>query len=307
MTKLRDVIIIGSGIAGTAAALHASQAGLNVLALSKPNDPGYWTRVKYLHHFPGLQDNTSGHDLIKRTREQAERFGAAFQDLEVKDITITEKHTYQIISTDTEPYEAPAVILASGVSKDEHFLVGERELVGKGVFYSVPIDAPFLKHSSVVIIGKSEEAALATLDLARFADKIFFVIPSSKLDISEPIFRELETNRKIEMFFSSSIKKINGTDEVDSVLVLCSGTEREIKARAAFIYTYNLLPCSNFAKNVLETDKDSGRVLVNADFSTSRPGIFACGEILTGELQNPVITTAQGIIAAMNVEKFLSS
>jgi thioredoxin reductase (NADPH) len=202
-----------------------------------------------------------------------------------------------------ESFEAPAVIIATGVSKDEHFLAGERELVGRGVFYSALNEAPSLKHGTVVIVGKSEETAIAVLHLTKFADKIFFVIPGSKLDVSENLLRMLEAERKIEPLFSSSIKKINGEEELHSVTVLSAGTEREIKAKAAFIYTYPLKPCSQVLKDAVETDKESGRILVNPEFSTSRPGIFACGDVLAGELQHPSISTAQGIVAAISAEK----
>lgn len=305
MAKQRDVIVIGAGISGASAALQATHVGLDVIALSKPNDPGYWARVKRFPQFPGVAENTTGSNLIGQIRKQAELFGAVFHDFEVTSIKPTETRTFQVTQGNGDFYEAPVVIIASGVSKDEHFLAGERELVGKGVFYSVANDAPALKHQSSAIIGKSEEAVRAILYLAKFAEKIFFIIPSSKLDIPEPIFKELEANRRIELLFSSSIKKLNGNEELHSITILSAGTERELKTRSAFIYTYNLKPCTQFAKDVVEIDKESERILVNSEYSASKPGIFACGDVLAGELQNPTVSVAQGIIAAINAEKFL--
>lgn len=307
MNKLRDVVVIGAGLSGVSAALKAAQAGLKVIALSKPNDPGYWARTGKLTHLPGAAENTNGRNFLERARKQAESFTAAFQELLVTTITQTTTNTYIVSGTNGDAYEAPVVIIASGVSKDEHFLAGEREFVGKGVFYSAKNDAPLLKHQSATIIGRSEEAALAAGYLSKFAEKIYFVIPSSKLDISEKLLHELEANKKIELIFSSSIKKLNGTEDLHSITILNAGNERELKSKAAFIYTYGLKPCSDFAKELVKVEKNSGRILVNSEFSTSKPGIFACGDVLAGELQNPIVSEAQGIIAAINAENLLSA
>lgn len=306
MTRQRDIIIIGAGIAGSAAALKAASVGLNTMVLTKPNDPGYWARVKKISHIPGVSDGTTGRDLINNIKKQAEGFGAVFHDFEVTSVKPADARSFKIVGGNGDFYEAPVVIIATGVSKDEHFLAGERELVGKGVFYSVQNDAPGLKHQSVTVIGKSLEAANAVLYLSKFAEKIYFVIPSSKLDVPEKLSKDLEANNKIELLFSSSIKKLNGTDELHSIAVLCAGSERELRSKSAFIYTYNLTTCTQFAKDLVDLDKESGRILVNSEFSASKPGVFACGDVLAGSLQNPAITQAQGIIAAINAEKYLN-
>lgn len=307
MTKQRDIIVIGAGISGASATLKAAQAGLNVLCLTKPGDPGYWARVSKMHHIPGIEENINGEQFISHIKKRSETFGAVFHDYRVTKITQTETRTFKISGENGEDYETASVIIATGVSKDEHFLAGERELVGKGVYYSVQNEAPLLKHQSATVVGKTEEAAGAVLYLSKFSEKIHFVIPGSKLDIPEKISKELEANKKIEMHFSSSIKKLNGTDSLYSIAILSAGSEMEIKSRAAFIYTYSLTPCTEFAKETIELDKNSGRVLVNPDFATSKTGIFACGDVLAGILQNPAVSAAQGVIAAINAEGFLNS
>lgn len=301
----RDIIIIGAGLSGSSAALEASRAGFDVLVFSKPGDPGYWARANKIPYYPGLAENISGMDLINHTKKQAENCGAVFHDFLTKEIVETSNHTFQIKGVNSEVFDAPVVIIASGVSKDEHFLAGEKEMVGRGVYYSVYNEAPSLKHQSSAIIGKSEEAGRAALYLSRYTEKIYFVVPSSKLDASEHLVRELESNKKIELLLSSSIKKLNGENELYSITILNAGNERELKTRSVFIYTYNLVPVSDFAKNVIKTDPDTGRIMINSDFSTSVRGLFACGDVLTGTLQNPSVSIAQGIIAAINAEKLL--
>lgn len=307
MTRQRDIVIIGSGLAGASAACQAAHTGLNVIALSRPSDPGYWAKVRAIPQFPGMHEAKSGSEFIGSIKKQAELFGAVFQEMEVVSIKESEKHIFNISGNNGDYYEAPVVIIASGVHKDNHLLAGEKELAGKGVFYSAENDAPAAKHQSVTVVGKSEEAVNAALYLARFADKIFFVIPSSKLDAPEQAVRNLETNKKIELIFSSSVKKLSGEDELHSVTILSAGSERELKTRFAFIYTHTPTPATAFAKELIELDKESGRIPVNPDLSSSKRGVFACGDVLAGKLQNPAVSIAQGTIAAISAEKFLLS
>lgn len=305
MIKQRDLIIIGAGLSGTAAAIEAARVGINTMVMTKPNDPGYWSRVTKANHFPGPFGELSGNKYIALAKEKAEKLGVVFHEFNVEKIEPTNNNTYKIHGNNEEYYEAASVILASGVSKDEHFLSGEQELVGKGAFYSVENDAPTLKHQHAVIIGKTEKTVQAVQYLSKFSDKITFVIPSSKLNISESAYKELEANTKIEMLFSSSVKKLNGHEELYSATIFSAGVEREQKTHAVFIYTYNLKPCSHFVENLIEMDKESGRIKINSNFSTSRHGIFASGDLLIGSLQNPVVSIAQGTIAAINAKKYL--
>jgi thioredoxin reductase (NADPH) len=189
--------------------------------------------------------------------------------------------------------------------QESHIYQGEKELRGKGISHDAITDAPMCKRAAVAIVGKSQATAEAAIRLAQFAEKIYWVIPASKLEVPDNIGNELDKIKRIEYFYSSSLKKINGTNEVSSISFLSAGQEKMVSVKYVFLPPQPYKPVTDFLNGSgVQTNQD-GVIMVNENFETSVKGIFAVGNILCLKPQLNIVCAAQGAIAALNSENYL--
>lgn len=298
-----DVIVIGGGIGGATAATHTAQSGYKTLIIDKAIIAGATGSHNRVLVFPAFPEGINGVDLVKRLHRHAEVNGAEFRNGEVNETDLAGT-TKKVKTVDGATFESRSVILATGAMDHPQSIQGEKDLLGKGVCYSAILDAPIYKHQVVAVIGKSAEAVEEALYLSRYAEKIYLIIPSNKLELPDALQDRLHKTPRIEPMFSTSIKKINGSNEVSSVTVLSAGQEKDIHVKGVFLYTHKGHPISGFVKDSVKLS-ESGCVMVNESMTTSAPNVYACGDILCGTVQHPLIVSAQGVIAAMSLDKSL--
>ncbi len=299
-----DVIVIGGGIAGANAAIHTAQSGYKTLIIDKAIGAGATGSHSRVVVFPAFPEGINGVDLIKRLHRHAEINGAEFRNGEVNETELSGV-TKKIKTADGATFESRSVIIATGaMGHTQPPVQGENEFFGKGVCYSAILDAPNYKHQVVAVIGKSADAVEESLYLSRYAEKIYFIIPSNKLELPDALQDQLHKTPRIESMFSTSLKKINGSSEVSSITILSAGQEKDIHVKGVFLYTHKGHPISGFVKDGVKLS-ESGCVMVNDEMTTSAPNVYACGDILCGTVQHPLIVSAQGVIAAMSLDKSL--
>ena len=300
-----DVIIIGGGPAGSAASAFTSRSKWSTLVLDKSIDAGFLGSLGNVSYFPGFTESIRGRDLLERMRRQAEHEGSHFLSDLVTQLSGT-AGSFRIITQSGKGLEAKVVIIATGSADRTSYLAGEREFLGRGVSHDVLADGPAVAKRSVAVIGKNELAATEALTVARFADKIHFIIPSNRLEVPDELMKAIEKTRSIEMHFSASLKKINGGDHVNSITVFTGGQEKEIPVVGVFTYVHEYKPTTEFVKEFVEVS-EIGAIKVDENLATSTDGIFACGDVLCGRPQLPSISASQGLLAGMSVDGFLSS
>ncbi len=303
MSELYDVIVIGGGASGASAAAFTAGHGWNTLLVDKNIQDGYLGGLGNVCQFPGFPDGAVGAEIVERLRRQAENAGAKTRIAEATEINFEAEPRKVTIGGET--LEAQTIVLATGAAARTGYLPGEKEFMGRGVLHDAKIDGPCNAGSEIAIIGKSKLAADEALFLTKFAQKIHFVIPSNRLDADNKIFGLIQHDKKIELHFSTSLKTINGGDRVTSITVFTGGQEKEIQVSTVFTYMHEYQPMNQFIKNALQTAQN-GSVMVNEQFETSAPGVFACGDILCAKPQLPAISVAQGILTGMGVDHYLS-
>ena len=302
MAEFYDVIIIGGGAAGSSAASFTASRRLKTLLLDKGVEEGFLGGMGAVSHFPGIADATSGPELISRLRKQAEHSGGQIRTATVDGLDVqTNRHN---VKAGNETFEARTVILATGAAARTGYLSGERELLGRGVFHDAHTDGPAAQDKEVAVIGKSKLAAEEALLLSKYAQKIHFLVPSNRLDAEGKLFSQVQHDRRIELLFSTSIKTINGQDHVESITVFSGGQEKEIQVSTVFTYMHDYQPMNQFLKNVIQT-APNGAVMVNEQFETSVPGVFACGDVLCAKPQMPAISVAQGLLAGIGADQYM--
>jgi thioredoxin reductase (NADPH) len=299
-----DVIVIGGGASGSAAAAFTAGRGWNTCMADKNLLDGYLGSLGHVCQFPGFPEGIAGREIVERLRKQAEKAGAKVLTCEITEINAEEGKF--VAAGCGETLEARAAILATGAAARTGFLTGEKEFFGRGVFHDARTDGPCNSAGEIAVIGKSKLAAEEAIFLSKYADKIHFVIPSNRLDADSRIFGQVQHERKIELHFSTSIKTINGTDRVTSITVFTGGQEKEIPVSTVFTYMHEYQPMNQFIKNVVQTAQN-GSVMVGEQLETSVPGVFACGDILCAKPQMPAISVAQGILAGIGTDQYLIS
>ena len=300
-----DVIIIGGGPAGSAAAAFASRSRWGTLVIDKSIEAGFLGSLGNVSYFPGFPESIGGKDLLERMRRQAELVGTHFLSDSVTQLSGT-AGSFKVITQQGKGLEAKAIVLATGASDRTSYLHGERECLGKGVSHDVLADGPAVAKRTAAVIGKNELAAKEALALARFADRIHLIIPSNKVEAPDDILKKLEDTKSIETHFSTSLKKINGSEHVNSITVFTGGQEKEIDVVGVFTYVHEYMATTEFLKDFVEITQ-SGAVKVDEKLSTSVEGMFACGDVLCGKPQLPSIASSQGLLAGMSIDGFLSS
>ncbi len=304
MSELYDVIVIGGGAAGSSAAAYMARHGWKTLLIDKGVQEGYLGGMGHACSFPAFPDAVSGAEIVNRMHRQVEQAGGALKQSEATEISSDENVC--TVTAGEGTLKARAIVLATGAAARTGYLSGEKELFGSGVFHDARMDGPANAGSEIAVIGKSKFAAEEAIILSRYAQKVHFVIPSNRLDIDNRIFAQIENDQKIELHFSTSIKSINGHERVNSITVFTGGQEKEIAISTVFTYMHDYQPMNPFIKNAVQTAPNGG-VMVNEQLETSVGGVFACGDVLCAKPQLPAISVAQGLLAGMSADQYLTA
>jgi len=284
-----DVIIIGGGPAGVAAAIYSQRYKLKTLLITK-NTGGMVLDSHLIENYPGFT-KISGVELSKKFEEQIKQLNIEKIEAEIIDIdnnlTLTDKNNNK--------YETKNIILALGTEKRKLNVQGEEKFLGKGVSYCYTCDAPFFKDKTVAIVGGSDSAAKAALLLADYAKKVYIIYRKENLRC-EPHYLEKIKNKNIEILNNTEIKEIKGTNFVESVTL----TNSKLKLDGVFI-EIGTIPATNLAKKLnIELDENN-YIKVNNKQETNIKGVYAAGDITNQLLKQIITAAAQGAIAANSI------
>ncbi len=297
-----DVIIIGSGPAGMTAGIYAARREMKTLIIGKELG-GQLVWASEIENYPGF-DNISAFDLIDKMKEQALKFKVEIENDEVKKIEKTPEGSF-ILYTNKKSFSAKTVIIAMGLSPRRLAVPGETELSGKGVSYCANCDGPFFRNKKVVVIGGGNSALDAAEVLSKIASQVYLVHRNDKFRAFDVLLKEVKEKENIEIFTNSEIKKINGTEKVDSISLYNVKTkeEKEIEVDGVFIEVGRIASTDLVIDFVDRNEKN--QIIVNTKMETKTPGLFVAGDVCEGEFKQITIATGQGTIAALSAYQYL--
>jgi thioredoxin reductase (NADPH) len=302
-TSIYDVLVIGGGPAGATAALYTSRAGLKTLVIDKGLTAGALGVTSKIANYPGLTESISGAELLERMRSQARSFGTEFVNDKVIGVDLLSEE--KSIFGNHNSYIGRAVIIATGSMGRGTLVKGEQELLGKGVSYCATCDAAFFKEQEVLVAGKSDEAIEEALYLTRFASKVYFICPASELKAPQNLIDDLSENPKISLYKDAHLHEILGQSQVEAARIEVSNqAEQIIPVKGAFVYLQGGQPITDFLQGQLEIS-ETGCVIVNNEFQTAIPGVYAIGDVLCNHVKQVVIAAGEGAAAGMALEKFM--
>jgi len=298
-----DVLIIGGGPAGASAAIYTSRAGLKTLVIDKGLTAGALGMTAKIANYPGVPGEVSGADLLQQMRDQAKSFGAEFVSDKVIGVDLTSE--IKSVYANGGTYMGRAVIIATGSMGRGSRVKGEDELLGQGVSYCATCDAAFFRGQDVMVAGSSDEAVEEALYLTRFVNRVHFLCPTPALKAPQHLVDELIANPKVTLYKGASLQEISGSGKVESVRFTQRGQgEQVLPVSGAFVYLQGGKPVTDYLMGQLDTG-ENGCLVVDNEFRTAIPAVFAVGDLLCGHVKQAVVAAAEGAVAGMAVEKAL--
>ena len=300
--EVYDVIVIGGGPAGATAAIYTARADLSTLVIDKGVTAGALGLATRIANYPGVPGEIAGAELVIRMRDQAAAFGAEFINEKVLQVN-PEGDPKRVWAGNTE-YRARAIIIATGTMGRTNTIPGEEELVGRGVSYCATCDAAFFRDQDVAVVGSNDEAADEALTLARFAQQIHLFSPTPELQITPELEEKLRDHPKVTLHLGHRVREVIGENRVEGVKVGSGDEERTVPVSGVFIYLPGNRPVTDFLDGKLQKG-EKGCLMVDEDNQTSAPGVFAAGDVMCGHLRQATVSTAEGVAAAVAVDRYL--
>jgi thioredoxin reductase (NADPH) len=300
---LRDIIIIGGGLAGLTAGMYTKRAGLDTLLFEKMFTGGQAATTNLIENYPGFDDPISGPDFAMRIENHARKFGLEIQYDEIRELQL--EGPVKKVLTDNKVYEAKAVILAMGAEPRKLGLDKEEEFRGRGVSYCATCDGAFFRDKDVAVVGGGDTAAEDALFLAQYVNKVYLIHRRDTLRATKIIADRVLANEKIEKVWDSVVTGINGDDKVTGIEVenVKTRAKKEIKLDGIFI-AIGVIPNSELVQGKVEMN-ESNYILTDDSMRTNVPGVFAAGDIRQKPLLQLVTAAADGAIAAYSAQKYI--
>ena len=300
MAQMFDVIIIGSGPAGLAAALYLGRAGQKCVLLEKEFPGGYTAKIAEIENYPG-HEHISGFDLTQIMQKQAEKFGATVV-YPVEIVNMELKGELKRIHTRDDVFEAYAVLMAIGVGRKKLHVPGAKEFLGKGVSYCATCDGAFFKGRKLAVVGSDDEAAEEVLHLADLAEKVH-LIPHKNIEIIETLMTRMRSRKNVEIHPVSKISEIVGDELVTGLKLVQDGSDKLLPLEGVFI-AMGSTPISQLIQHAGGHADDRGCLVADKHQRMNIDGVFAAGDCTCGGMQ--IVTAAgEGAVAGMRAASFV--
>jgi thioredoxin reductase (NADPH) len=304
MNDLYDVVIIGAGPAGLAAAIYTGRARLSTLVLEKAIPGGQILLTDWVENYPGFPDGVVPFELMEKFKKQAEKFGARIETDEVKRLDKKDHH-WEVVGTGKH-YSARAVIIATGSSYRKLGLKNEAKLTGRGVSYCATCDGAFFRDKEVAVVGGGDNALTEALFLTKFCKKVILIHRRDEFRAERILQERALANPKIEILWDSVIEAIEGESRLEAVIVRNVGNGRKERIRLDGLFvSIGMDPATGFVKDLLELS-EWGEIKVNSLMATSQPGIFAAGDVTDACPRQMATAVGTGVRAALALEEYLN-
>lgn len=321
-----DLVIVGGGPAGLAAAVYGSSEGLSTVLLEREGPGGQAGESARIENYLGFPVGLSGADLARRALTQARRFGAEIL-VPAQASALTLNDPYRIVHLDdgTE-ISCRAIVIATGVSYRRLPVPGEEELAGSGLYYGASRgEAHSYRGENVVIVGSGNSAGQAAVYLAGFAETVNILVRSASLteSMSQYLIDQLASIDNVSIRFQTGVTGLEGEGHLRAVEIedLNDHGRTTLPAAAAFVFI-GQAPHTEWVADVLERD-EQGFIVTGSDCSapvgpgwfldrarlpleSSIPGVFVAGDVRRGSIKRVASAAGEGSVAVRFVHEHLA-
>ena len=301
-----QLLIIGSGPAGYTAAIYACRANLKAVVYEGIQPGGQLTTTTEIENFPGYPNGVQGQQMMDDFRAQAERFGA---DVRFGIVTKADfsQRPFKVQIDDEKWVEADAVIIATGATARYLGLESEEKFRGQGVSACATCDGFFYRGKDVAVVGGGDTACEEATYLASLCRKVYMIVRRNVFRASKAMQERVFNTPNIEVLWEHQTKEIIGNDMgvTGAVLRRNDGTETTISIDGFFL-AIGHHPNSDVFKEWIDTNEEGYIITEGKSTRTSRPGIFAAGDVQDPTYRQAINAAASGCRAAMDAEKYLA-
>ena len=325
---LFDLVVVGSGPAGLAAAVYGASEGLDTVSLDSVGTGGQAGASSRIENYAGFPNGISGDELTARTAIQAQRLGARLNSpCEVAGIKL-EEGFHAVVLADGSEVPTRAVIVASGARYRRLDVDGLERFEGTGVYYAATdLEVRLCEGRPVVVVGGGNSAGQAAIYLAQHGSHVMVAIRSDDLEVtmSRYLIERIEADPRIELLTTTEVRALAGDRYLETVTLehTATGARREVECRGLFCFI-GALPATGWLGGCVALD-DRGFVLTDRalprgvvaqprfshrepfPFETSVPGVFAVGDVRHGSLKRVAAAVGEGSSAVRSVHNYLAS
>jgi thioredoxin reductase (NADPH) len=297
-----ELLIIGAGPAGLAAAQYGARANLKTIVIEEMAAGGQSLLIDQLENYPGILEPVSGYDLAESMRVQAERFGAEFVSASVESVEKDGAHF--IVKAGEDRFAAEAVIIATGAKHRHLGVPGEETFAGRGVSYCATCDGPFFKGKKILVVGGGDAACDEAMYLAKLSSQVVMIHRRDRFRAQKSLASRVLENPNIKVLFNTVPVEIRGGKKVESVVLAdaVSGEKREEAFDAVFVF----IGSDPNTASVPQVAKDeSGSVVTDEKMATSVPGIFAAGDVRVSPFRQVITACSDGATAAHAASQYI--
>ncbi|MGE5444378.1 MAG: FAD-dependent oxidoreductase [Ignavibacteriales bacterium] len=326
--KMYDVVIIGAGPAGLAAAVYGASEGLRTLLIERRAPGGQAGTSSRIENYLGFPSGLSGSELTRRAISQAIRFGAEFlSPREVADIKLKDNYKILAFSDGTE-INTLSIIIATGVDYRQIEAKGTDNFTGAGIYYgAATTEAQACKDSDVYIVGGGNSAGQAAMYLSKFARQVYILIRKDSLSstMSHYLIDQINITKNIHVLGKTVVVEAKGEGKLEELVLQDIDTKERRTMNARFLFIFiGAKPYTDWIKlDVIKNSKgfiETGRDLYNYEnfrktwklerepflLETCCPGIFAAGDVRAGAMNRIASAVGEGAMAIKFVHEYLS-
>ena len=298
-------MIIGSGPAGLTAAIYAARANLEPIVVGGYAPGGQLMITSDVENFPGFPEGIQGPELMQKFREQAERFGTKFVDVDIDSVDLSTR-PFRIWADKVE-YTADSVIVATGASALWLGLDNETRLRGRGVSACATCDGFFFRGKKVAVVGGGDTALEEATFLTRFASEVVLLHRRDRFRGSKIMQDRALEHPKINVRWNTEVADVLGDDKVEGLRLrnTSDGSEQDEMMEGLFV-AIGYKPNTDVFRDWLDVD-DKGYLVVTDETHTKIDGVFIAGDVHDHRYRQAVTAAADGCKAAIDVERWLEA
>jgi thioredoxin reductase (NADPH) len=327
--EVRDVIIVGAGPSGLAAAVYAASEGLDSLLIETVAPGGQAGSSSKIENYLGFPTGISGLELATRAVHQAQKFGAQMMVAHSAVKLECDKRPYRLVMDDGSRLSARAIVIATGAQYNRPNISNLKKFEGQGIFYGATyMESQLCGGDDVIVVGGGNSAGQAAVFLSQTARKVYMLVRSSGLaeTMSRYLIQRITENPGIEVHYNTEIVAFKGDTQLDGVTWndKMTGEKSEHPIKHVFIMT-GASPRTEWLRGCLALD-DKGFIMTGRDLDglrlsggfswplsrapqmleTSLPGVFAVGDVRSGNVKRVASAVGEGAISVHLVHRYLA-